>query len=223
MERQWSNYRRDQILDTRDMKVALRALRSLTREGRLELDVDETIAETARQGGEIELIERRARVNRVHLVLLMDAGGSMTPHAERVNQLFSAADQLKVFKSFNAYYFHNCVYQWLYKDISQLDKVATTSVLEDMGPNHRVIFVGDASMAPYELFSPYGWYQEDKFSGLDWLGRVRERSKATIWLNPDPPRYWQHPTVGAVSKLFPMYELTVAGLHAAVKQLRVPV
>ena len=209
MERQWSNYRRDQVLDTRDMKVALRALRSLSREGQLELDIDETISETARQGGEIELVERKARVNRVHLVLLMDAGGSMTPHSQRVNQLFSAAHQVRVFKSFKAYYFHNCVYNWLYNDISQLDRVATSSVLENIGPNHRVIFVGDASMAPYELFSPYGWYQDDKSSGLEWLQRFRSRSRSAVWLNPDPRRYWQHPTVSAIGNLFPMVELSV--------------
>ena len=223
MERQWSNYRRDQVLDTRDMKVALRALRSLSREGRLELDVDETIAETSRQGGEIELVERPARVNRVHLVLLMDAGGSMTPHSQRVSQLFSAAHQVRAFKSFKAYYFHNCVYNWLYHDISQLDRVPTSQVLEDIGPNHRVLFVGDASMAPYELTSPYGWYEESKASGLDWLRRFRERSKSTVWLNPDPTRYWQHPTVEAIGRLFPMYELTVDGLQRAIKRLRVAV
>jgi uncharacterized protein len=223
MERQWSNYRRDQVLDTRDMKVALRALRSLSREGQLELDVDETIAETSRQGGEIELVERPARVNRVHLVLLMDAGGSMTPHSQRVSQLFSAAHQVRVFKSFKAYYFHNCVYNWLYNDISRLDRVPTSQVLEDIGPNHRVLFVGDASMAPYELMSPYGWYEESKSSGLDWLRRFRERSKSTVWLNPDPVRYWQHPTVEAIGGLFPMYELTVDGLQRAIKRLRAPV
>jgi uncharacterized protein with von Willebrand factor type A (vWA) domain len=223
MERQWSNYRRDQVLDTRDMKVALRALRSLAREGQLELDVEETIAETSRQGGEIELVERPARVNRVHLVLLMDAGGSMTPHSRRVSQLFSAAHQVRVFKTFKAYYFHNCVYNWLYKDISRLDRVPTSGVLDGIGTNHRVIFVGDASMAPYELLSPYGWYEENKVSGFDWLRRFRDRSKATVWLNPDPTRYWQHPTVEAIGRLFPMYELTLDGLQHAIKRLRVPV
>jgi uncharacterized protein len=223
MERQWANYRTDRILDTRDLQVALRALRNLAREGSYTLDLDGTIDATAKNAGDIELVEHRDRVNRVHVVLIMDAGGSMSPHYERVNQLFSAANAMKQFKSFEALYFHNCVYQWLYEDMEQLDRKPTRDVLDKLTPNHRLIFVGDASMAPFELFNAYGWNPDEKLPGIDWLRLFQRRCKASVWLNPDPPRFWQHPTVSAIGNTFPMYELTIDGLTSAVKKLRAPI
>lgn len=223
MERRWANYRTDRMLDVRDFEVALRALRNLQREGRYELDLDETIAETARNAGEIELVERRERQNQVHLVLLMDAGGSMTPHYEKVSRLFSAASRARTFKSFTSLYFHNCVYGTLHRDFEQLDRVRTEAFLEKLTPRHRLLFVGDASMAPYELFSNFSWPGEGGgLSGLEWLQRFRARCQASVWLNPDPRRFWAHPTVSAIGRVFPMYELTVEGLQQAVKKLRVP-
>src|SRR5262249_49462632 len=133
------------------------ALRKLTREGDLELDLPQTIRRTADNAGEIELVEERARINQVHLVLLMDAGGSMSPHHDLVSRLFSAAAKTKGFKSFRSYSFHNCPYANLYTDIEQMKRVPTETVLAAFGPRHRVILVGDASMAPYELFSPLSW------------------------------------------------------------------
>jgi hypothetical protein len=223
MERRWMNYRTDRTLDVRDLQVALRALRSLAREGSWELDLDETIDRTCQNAGDIELVERRQRQNRVHLVLLMDAGGSMAPHYEKVSKLFSAASKVKGFKTFTAYNFHNCVYGWLYKDIEQLDRVRTEHVLEQLGPRHRVVFVGDASMAPYELFQPYGWPSESALAGLEWLRRFRQKCTGSVWINPDPPRYWQHPTVSAIGQVFPMYQLTVDGMRDAVRRLRAPI
>lgn len=223
MERRWENYRTDKTLDVRDLQVALRTLRNLQREGRYELDLGETIAATARNAGDIEIIERRERQNQVHLVLLMDAGGSMAPHYERVSRLFSAAARTRTFKSFTSLYFHNCVYSWLYRDFQQLDRLRTERFLEQLTPRHRLLFVGDASMAPYELMSNFSWPGERGLSGLEWLQRMRARCQASAWLNPDPPQYWRHPTVSAIGGVFPMYELTVDGLQAAVKKLRAPV
>ncbi len=222
MDRRWANYRADRTLDVRDFKVALRELRNLVREGAWELDLDATIRQTARQGGEIELVERRERQNQVHLVLFTDAGGSMAPHYERVSALFSAADQLRCFKSFSHYSFHNCVYGWLYTDYETGERVPTRKVLAGLTPRHRLIFVGDASMAPYELFQPFGWPHEGHLAGLDWLERFRARCRASVWLNPDPRRFWAHPTVSAIGRIFPMFPLTLEGLRAAVKQLRAP-
>lgn len=222
LERSWENYRTDRTLDVRDFEVALRALRKLIREGDTELDLDGTIDRTARNAGDIELVEQRARINQVHLVLLMDAGGSMSPHHETVSRLFSAATRTKGFKSFTAYTFHNCVYGALYRDIRQLDRVPTEKVLATFGPRHRVILVGDASMAPYELFTPFSWPGHDTTAGIDWLKRLRARAPASIWLNPDPKRYWDHPTVSAIGALFPMFELTVDGIRDAVRRLRLP-
>lgn len=222
MDRRWQNYRTDRVLDVRDIQMALRALRNLAREGEWELDLDSTIDRTCKNAGEIELIETRARRNRVHLVLLMDAGGSMAPHYERVNQIFSAASRVKGFKTFKSYSFHNCVYGWLYEDIEQLDRVRTDEVLGSLTPQHRLVFVGDASMASYELFSPIGWPSTEALAGLDWLRRFRQRCPASVWINPDPQRYWQHPTVRAIGQVFPMYGLTLDGLRDAVRTLRAP-
>lgn len=219
-ERRWRNYRSDRTLDIRDLQVALRALRSLAREGRWELDLDETIDKTAKNAGDIELVERRARKNRLKVVLLMDAGGSMAPHAEKVEKLFTAMKRVKTFKSLDTWYFHNCPYGWLYKDFQELDKVPTEQVLAELTPEHRLIFVGDASMAPYELFNAWGWSGAEAPTGLDWLQRFRRKCPGSIWLNPDPERWWNHPTVSAIGRTFPMFELTVDGLQNGVKSLR---
>jgi uncharacterized protein with von Willebrand factor type A (vWA) domain len=222
LERSWEGYRTDRVLDVRDFEVALRALRKLTREGEQEVDLPGTVDKTAKNAGDIEIVEQPTRINQVHLVLMMDAGGSMAPHYELVSRLFSAAARTKGFKSFTSYSFHNCIYGTLYKDIEQLERVPTERVLADLGPRHRLILVGDASMAPYELFTAYGWPGTDPLAGIDWLGRVRGRAPVSIWLNPDPRRYWDHPTVRAIAAIFPMFELTVEGLREAVRRLRMP-
>jgi len=217
------NYRGDRTLDVRDLKVALRALRSLAREGEWELDLDETIDQTARNAGDIEIVEQRARKNRLHVVLLMDAGGSMAPHAEQVERLFSAAKAMKTFKTFRHLFFHNCVYQYLHEDFEQMKRVPTHEVLASLTPQHRLIFVGDASMAPYELFSSFSWPTDHALPGIDWLRRMHERCPASVWLNPDPQAYWRHPTVETIGRIFPMYPLSVHGLRESIKKLRAPV
>jgi len=219
-ERRWQNYRSDRTLDIRELQVALRMLRSLAREGAFELDLDDTIDATAKNAGDIELIERRTRENRLRVVLLMDAGGSMAPHAEKVEKLFSAMKAVKTFRSLDVWYFHNCPYGSLYRDYMEMDRVPTEEVLAQLTPKHRLIFVGDASMAPPELFSAWGWSGSDAPSGLDWLKRFRQACPGAVWLNPDPPKWWNHPTVSAIGNLFPMFELTVEGLEGAVRKLR---
>lgn len=221
-ERAWEGYRTDRTLEIRDLEVALRALRKLTKEGDLELDLPRTIRKTADNAGDIELVESRARVNQVHLVLWMDAGGSMAPHHDLVSRLFSAAAKTKGFKSFTSFSFHNCVYANLYSDIEQLQRVPTETAIAGFGPRHRLILVGDASMAPYELFTPLSWPGQSSLGGLDWLKRVRARAPASVWLNPDPERFWNHPTVSAIGTVFPMFPLTVEGLRAAVRKLVAP-
>ena len=220
MERRFAGYRGDQTLELRDIQVALKALRSLTPEGEWVLDVPKTVSATAKNAGDLEFVEQRERVNRLRVVLLMDAGGSMTPHARRVEQLFSAASRMRTFRSLEAYTFHNCVSHRLYTDIAQRERVRTEQVLQKLGPEHRLIFVGDACMAPYELFSPYGYTQETSLSGLQWLQRFARICPHAIWLNPDDSRLWKHPTVNAIGQLFPMYELTLNGLRDGVRNLR---
>ncbi len=225
--REWEDYRADRALSQRDFAVALRALRNLAREGPEELDLDDTIDRTAANAGDIDLVFRRARQNRVHLVLLMDTGGSMSPHARLVEALFKAAQDEKGFKSFEALQFHNAPYGGFYRSYERNDRVSIDELLRQWTPQHRLVFVGDASMAPYELFDAqgYGWgfaraNAEVRLSGLDWLKLIKGRCPASIWLNPDPAQWWDHPTVRAIGALFPMFPLSVSGLKDGVRRLR---
>ena len=218
-ERRWAGYRTDLQLDVRDFKVALAMLRRFGREGQEKLDLDGTIDKTAKNAGEIELDIRRERINRVKLVLLMDTGGSMEPNAELVSRLFTAAKQSKTFKTFEAWHFHNCPYNWLYRDYRTFDRAPTAQVLEKLTAQHRLVWVGDASMAPWELFQGGGWGEPGP-TGLQWLQRFIQRCPASIWLNPDPQRYWDHPTVRAIGATMPMFPLTVDGLRRGMNKLR---
>jgi uncharacterized protein len=223
-DRAWKNYRTDERLETRDLRVALKALRNLAREGRPELDVKRTIRRTADNAGDIDLVFRPGKRNRVHLVLLMDSGGSMEPHTRLVEQLFTAAKEAKGFKSFQALSFHNVPYGWLYRDYESYDRVRVEELLREWTPSHRLVWVGDASMAPWELFSAgyHDWTGKGgaTASGLDWLKRIHEHCPASVWLNPDPERFWVHSTVSAVQAVFPMFPLTLGGLRDAVRKLK---
>lgn len=218
-ERRWREYRTDLTLDVRDFKVALRALRNFSREGRQKLDLDETIRRTARNAGDIDLAERPERINRMRLVLLMDTGGSMDPHTALVSRLFSAANEMtRSFKTFEAWHFHNVPYRYLYRSYETFDRVPTAEVLDALTPEHRLVWVGDASMAPWELFNS-GWGDQGP-TGYDWITRFARKCPASVWLNPDPERFWDHPTVRAIGAQIRMFPLTVDGLKAAVRKLR---
>lgn len=220
--RQFANYRTDVTLDTRQFKVALRQLRRFEKEGTPVLQLDPTIKKTADNGGEIDLIFGPDRKNTVKLLLMMDAGGSMDPYADLVNRLFSAAFAAHHFKRFEYYYFHNCVYSRIYKDISQRQSVMTQDMLRELPQDFRVVFVGDACMAPWELnsgndFSSYGTSQ---FSGLDWIKRIKGHFRGAVWLNPEPRSYWNHPTISQIGAVVPMFELSLNGLNSAMRRLR---
>lgn len=221
-DRRWAGYRTDTTLETRDLQAALKELRSLAREGELRLEVDKTVRRTADNAGDIELVFERARKNRVHLVLIMDTGGSMDPHTRLVERLFNAARLAKGFKSFQAWYFHNVPTGWLYRDYATWDRSPIEDVIQDWTPQHRLVFVGDASMATWELTgaAPRVYGDTRALSGLDWLVRVHQRCPASVWLNPDPERFWDHPTVSAIGAVFPMFPLTLDGLRRAVRKLR---
>ncbi len=221
-KRSFQNYRDDLTLDTRSMKTALSYIRQVVREGPKEqLDVDGTIDATCRNAGELDLIWERARRKRIKLMLLMDAGGTMNPHAETVSRLFSAAKD--IVKDLKFYYFHNCVYQDLYTDLWQEKTVPTRKVLDQTDRNYKVILVGDASMAPSELMSPNGaidyWYRNDR-PGLEWLIDIRKRFRKVIWLNPEPRAWWDSvPSTRMIQKVFPMYELTLSGMRSGARAL----
>lgn len=222
--RRFRNYRTDQVLDVRHMKVALKKLRALERLGAPdELDLDESIDQTCKNAGELELIFRPERKNRLKLLLLMDAGGSMEPHARLVNRLFSAANQLSHFKEFKFYYFHNCVYEEVFSDIYMDERVATGKLFSELDGNWRVIFVGDAAMSPYELMAKHGaiyYYHRNEIPGIEWLRRFNDHFRKTIWINPMQERHWWANTIRMIQALFPMYPLTINGLEEAVGALR---
>jgi uncharacterized protein with von Willebrand factor type A (vWA) domain len=213
----WGLYRSDRRLELRDYKVALKALRNLEKEGQEQLSIDSSIAKTAANGGEIELVFERERANKVRLVLLLDVGGSMDHHTRTVTQLFTAAKEMNTFKSLDIWHFHNCVYSKLSPEDGYWNSTPTDDVISNLRPSHRVIFVGDAAMAPWELFSQY---VASAPSGLDWLNKIQRKAPASVWLNPDPETHWNHPTVSAIGEVFPMLPLTLDGLRQAVRNLR---
>jgi uncharacterized protein with von Willebrand factor type A (vWA) domain len=221
-KRNFRNYRDDLTLDTRSMKTVLSYMRQVVREGPKEqLDVESTVDATCRNAGELELIWERARRKRIKLMLLMDAGGTMTPHTELVSRLFSAAKDLV--KDLKFYYFHNCIYQELYTDIWQQKAVSTRKVLDQTNRNYKVILVGDAYMAPSELMSRDGaidyWYRNDR-PGIEWLMDFRKRFRKVIWLNPEPKSWWSSiPSTRIVQRVFPMYELTLDGMRSGTRAL----
>ncbi len=222
-ERRFRNYRNDLTLDVRQIKLALKGLRQLSRIGpEDELDLEETIEATAKNAGEIDLKWRRSRKNAVKVLLLMDVGGSMEPFALLCSQLFSAAHSSTHFKDFRYYYFHNCIYDTLYQDIERQEAINTDHLLHTLEPNYKLLLVGDARMGAWELMEKYGainYYERNETPGIVWLKRIAEHFTHCVWLNPDSPRFWIHPTVQLIGRLFPMFPLTLDGLGQAVKRL----
>jgi uncharacterized protein len=222
-ERRFRNYRNDLILDVRQTKMALKKLRELKREGaQEELDIPETIDKTAKEGGDIELVFNRSRENTVRLILLMDTGGSMLPYSELCERLFSAATQMEHFKEFKHFFFHNCIYQDVYEDMANYKRVPTEKLFSTFHKGYKVVIVGDARMAYSELFDVNGcidYYDTNDKPGLEWLLKIKEHFPHAVWLNPTHKNFWGHHTVDAISKIFPMYELTLDGLKDAVRAL----
>jgi len=222
-ERRFRNYRSDVTLDVRQIKMALRGLRQLSRIGpEDELDLERTIDATSKNAGEIEMVWTRSRKNAVKLMLLMDVGGSMFPFARLCSRLFSAAHSSTHFKDFQYFYFHNCIYDNLYQDIERQDAVSTDHLLHILEPDYKVVLVGDARMAMPELTQRYGaiyYYEHNELPGLLRLKQIAEHFTHCVWINPTEPYYWNHPTVMLVEKFFPMFELTLDGLDQAVKKL----
>ncbi len=225
-DRKFQEYRTDATLDLRNMKVALKRLRQLTRVGPVdELDIDETIDKTCRDGGEIDLVFRPERKNNVRLLLLMDVGGTMDPYYEPMSRLLTAMLEERGLRDFKAYYFHNCVYETVCKDasLSRKDSIPTGDLLRKLDERWKVMIVGDASMHPAELLSPRGNINprlESKTPGIEWLKRVDDHFLRTVWVNPDPQRIWQSTrTCRVVQEMFPMFPLSVDGIGDAVTAL----
>lgn len=221
--RHFRNYRSDITLDVRQIKVALKQLRQLNRVGlEDELDLELTIDATCKNAGELEFKWKRPRKNIVKLLLLMDAGGSMEPYAELCSQLFSAANSLNHFKSFKYYYFHNCPYDMLYTDIQQRKGMTIEHFFKTHEPDYKLIFVGDACMAQSELMERYSdiyFNDYQKVPGIERLRQFKSHFSHIVWLNPERSYFRTYPTVIAIAKLFPMFDLTIDGISQAVKKL----
>lgn len=222
-KRRFREYRSDVVLETRQLGIALRKLRKLGRDGRrTEVDIDATIDATARNAGDIDIVMSPPRENRLKVLLLMDVGGSMDPFARLVSRLFSAAHQATHFREFHAFYFHNCVYGKVYRDALMLDGMSTEELMRWLQPETRLIFVGDAHMAPYELTEVGGaidYWHHNPTTGLDWLRRLAAHFHRQAWLNPIDERWWAHPTIQTIKSVFPMFQLTLEGLEEAVDHL----
>jgi uncharacterized protein len=221
--RMYRGLRDDLTLDTRQMEVALRKLRAFVREGvQDELDLEGTIDKTAENGGEIEVVTRAPRRGNTRVILMMDIGGSMDPYAHLCSRLFSAAKRASHFKELRTYYFHNCVYGHVY-ETEKFDKPKRVrDLMHECGRHYKLILVGDALMAPYELFAAGGSLDlgDDRGTeGIRWLMMLADHFDRTAWLNPEPERYWTGNTIEQVRRVFEMYPLTLRGLGEAVTHL----
>jgi uncharacterized protein with von Willebrand factor type A (vWA) domain len=222
-ERRYREYRNDAVLDVRQIDLAMRRLRRLGRDGAPdELDLDETIGETARNAGELEIVFRPPKRNRMKLILLMDVGGSMDPHARLVERLFTAASRAGRFARFRHYYFHNCVYNEVYEDALFRKPVPLADLLHTTAREERLVVVGDALMHPAELLQTGGsiyYYENNPSPGLASLKRLAEHFRRAAWLNPEPERFWPRTTIEMIAAVFPMWTLTLDGLDRAVRYL----
>ncbi len=213
--RRYRGYRSDVTLDIRQLEVALRRLRAFVRDGAAdELDIPATIDATARNAGEIEVVTRPPRRPNTHLVLMIDVGGSMYPYSELMSQLFSATKKATHFKELRTYTFHNCVYGQVYGTTAFADPISVPDLLRQCASHHKLIVVGDALMAPYELHSGGNWIPDgpDGISGLDWLRILAEHFTDAVWLNPEPEIGWDGTTISDIAQVLPMFPLTVDGL-----------
>lgn len=221
--RRFSAFRRDLVLDTRQMASALRRLRKLGRESlELELDLDATVDETARNCGDLEVVWRPPRKNDVRMLLLLDVGGSMDPHAQMVSRLFSAAHKGGGFRELKHFYFHNCVYSKVYEDARFYNAKPVSELFRELDSNWYLVLVGDAWMHPGELTMSSGdfWNYARGPSGLTWLARLADHFPRNAWINPEPKRVWNAPTVRSIAEVFPMFELTLEGLGEMAQTIR---
>jgi uncharacterized protein with von Willebrand factor type A (vWA) domain len=218
--RKYRPYRSDVILDIRQIEVALRKLRAFAREGaEQELDIEATIDATARNAGELEIVTHPPRRPNTRVILMMDVGGSMDPYAHLVSQVFSAAKRATHWRELRTYYFHNCVYGRVYKTEGFQDPVRVSDLIAECGKHYKLVLVGDAAMAPYELLGAPGYGEEGKVPALAWLMALREHFERSVWLNPDGVGTYPHPTVDSIAQIFPMFSLTLEGLGQGVTEL----
>ena len=222
-KRNFKNLDGDVELGTRNIKVALKRLRKWARDGaQEELDLDNTIQKTA-ENGYLDVQTRPERRNAVKVLLFLDVGGSMDPHIKLVEELFSAARS--EFKHMRSYYFHNCLYDGVWSDNARRwdAQIPTDEILRTYGPDYKCIFVGDASMSPYEIAYAGGANEHwNPIAGQVWLRRAQVQWANSIWLNPIPEKYWPYTqSIGMIQDLFEnrMVPMTLGGISKGMKLL----
>jgi uncharacterized protein with von Willebrand factor type A (vWA) domain len=223
-QRSYRDYDDTQELGTRNIKVALRRLRRFAREGSAEeLDLDGTIHKTAANAGYLDILMRPERHNNVKVLLLMDVGGTMDDHIARVEELFSAAKA--EFKHLEFYYFHNCVYDSMWRNNKRryAEKFATWDIIRKYNKDYKLIFVGDATMSPYEILQPGGSVEySNEEAGAEWLQRLIHAYPKFAWINPEPKGVWQYrQSIAIIQEIMHqrMYPLTLQGLEEAMRML----
>ncbi len=226
--RKYRDFRDDRVIDNRQFQMALRKLRQFS--SRLdipetELDIDGTVSKTCNNGGCLQIVMQKPRKNAVKLLLLMDSGGTMIPYSTLLNEIFQAVHKSNHYKDVKTYYFHNCIYSKLYKtpECENGDWIDTEWMFRNLDSDYKVIIVGDAAMAPEELYSTTGNYRGPNggLCGYDWLKLIKRKYKKVVWLNPKmaPGRAPWREAETAIKELFPMYKLTVDGLNQAMVKL----
>lgn len=223
-QRSYRDYDDGVELGTRNIKVALRRLRRFAREGsELELDLDDTIHKTAANAGMLDIRMVPERHNKVKLLLLMDVGGTMDEHVHRVEELFSAVKS--EFKHMEFFYFHNCVYDFVWKNNRRrfAEKTSTWDLIHRYNRDYKLIFVGDATMSPYEILQPGGSVEyNNEEAGAEWLQRLTHAFPKHVWINPEPAGVWQYrQSISLIQQLMPqrMMPLTMGGLEQAMRTL----
>jgi uncharacterized protein with von Willebrand factor type A (vWA) domain len=211
-------------LGTRNIKVALRRLRKFAREGAPEeLDLDTTIDKTARNAGYLDLMMRPERHNAVKVLMFLDIGGTMDDHIKLCEELFSAAKT--EFKYLEYFYFHNCLYDHVWKDNRRrhAERTRTADILHKYGHDYKLVFVGDATMSPYEILQPGGSIEySNEEAGAVWMKRMLEVYPRAVWLNPEPEEIWGYrQSIGILKEIMGgrMYPTTIQGLERAMRAL----
>ena len=223
-QRAYADYDDSLELGTRNIKVALRRLRRFAREGaETELDLDDTIHSTAANAGLLDIKMVPERHNKVKVLLLMDVGGTMDEHIHRVEELFSAAKA--EFKHLEFYYFHNCVYDFVWKNNRRryAEKFPTWDIIRKYNKDYKLIFVGDATMSPYEILQPGGSVEyNNEEPGAEWLQRLTHAFPKYAWINPEPAGVWQYrQSIAIIQQIMNqrMFPLSLQGLEGAMRLL----
>jgi len=226
--RKYKDFRDDRVLDNRQFQLAFRRLRQFSTKldiPKTELDINATVDKTCNNGGYLQIVMDKPRKNAVKLLLLFDSGGTMIPYSSLMNELFQAVNKSNHFKDVKCYYFHNCIYSKLYKtpECENGEWIDTEWMFRNLDSDYKVIIVGDAAMAPEELYSVDGNYRGPNggLSGHEWLCLMKRHYKKIIWMNPKmAPGHapWREAET-AIKQMFPMYKLTVKGLNEGMIKL----